>query len=132
MAGDWRRIELSRDQISAGELEKIREQFSVFSVTGATAADVAIFTRRTRSGGSEVYFSPAALPYAEFVFEHYPPCACNRPALLGTTLLVGIHSEVASLLGNSPDVQSLRRNAEQSPAVDVSFLQPDNPKAPGE
>lgn len=132
MAGDWRRIELSREQIRAGELEKIREQFSVLSITGATSAEVAIFTRRTKAGASDIYFSPAALPYAEFVFEHHPPCACNRPALLGTTLLVGLHSGVANLLGNSPDVQSLRKTAAQSPGVDVSFLHPDDTKASGD
>jgi hypothetical protein len=131
MARDWQRIELSREQIRAGELEQIRAQFSVFCMTGATTADVAIFTRRTKTGGSEVYFSPAALPYAEFVFERHPPCASNRPVLLGTTLLVGSHAAVANLLGKSSDVQSFRKTAEQSSAVDVSFLQPDNTKASG-
>jgi hypothetical protein len=129
MAGDWRRIELSREQIRAGELEKIRVQFSVFCMSGDTSADIAIFTRRTKSGSSEVYFSPAALPYAEFVFERHPPCASTRPALLGTTLLVGSHAEVAKLLGKSPDVQSFRKDAEQPSEVDVSFLQPGDSKA---
>jgi RND superfamily putative drug exporter len=36
MTGDWRRIELSREQIRAGELEKIRAQFSRFMMTNET------------------------------------------------------------------------------------------------
>jgi hypothetical protein len=131
MAGDWRRIELSREQIRAGELEKIRAQLSVYCMTGDTTADIAVFTRRTKTGGSDVYFSPAAQPYAEFVFERHPPCASNRPALLGTTLLVGIHAAVSNLLGNSSDVQSFRKTAEQASAVDLSFLQADTSKASG-
>ena len=131
MAGDWRRIELSREQIRAGELEKIRAQLSVYCMTGDTTADIAVFTRRTKSGGSDVYFSPATQPYAEFVFERHPPCASNRPALLGTTLLVGIHAAVSNLLGKSSDVQSFRKTTEQASTVDVSFLQADTSKTSG-
>ena len=131
MAGDWRRIELSREQIRAGELEKIRAQFTTFCMTGDSTADVAIFTRRTKTGASEVYFSPAAIPYAEFLFERHPPFASRPPALLGSTLLVGSHAAVAGLLGKSADVQSFRKNAEPAAAVDVSFLHPRVSIVPG-
>ena len=131
MARDWRRIELSCEQIRAGELEQIRAQFSVFCMTGATTADVAIFTRRTKTGGSEVYFSPAALPYAEFVFERHPPCASNRPVLLGTTLLVGRHAASQTCSASPRMCSRSARPPSNRPTVDVSFLQPDNTKASG-
>ncbi len=123
MAGDWRRIELSRDEIRAGELEKIRSQFSLFMMTNEPAGEIAVFTRRGKSGGCEVYFPPAALRFAEFVFERHPPGASRPPALLGTTLLAGSHDSVATLLGKSSDVQSYRKTAEPAGAVSVAFLQ---------
>ena len=49
MTGDWRRIELSREQIRAGELEKIRAQFSRFMMTNETAGEMALFTRRGKT-----------------------------------------------------------------------------------
>lgn len=128
MAADWRRIELSREEVRAGELEKIRAQFSLFMMTNEPTGEIAVFTRRGKSSGCEVYFPPAALRFAEFVFERHTPGASNRPALLGTTLLVGSHAAVANLLGKSSDVQSFRKNAEQSSDVDVAFLQPENPQ----
>ena len=97
MTADWQRIELSREQILAGELEKIRAQVSLFMMTRSAGSDVAIFTRRTRSGGCEVFFPPAALQLCEFVFERHPPQASRAPALLGTTLLLGSHDSVAEI-----------------------------------
>jgi hypothetical protein len=131
MAGDWRRIELSREQIRAGELETIRAQFSLFMMTNEPAGDIAVFTRRTKSGGCEVYFPPVALRYAEFVFERHTAYESRPPALLGTTLLVGSHAAVAILFGKSSDVKSFRKTAEQASNVDVAFLQPDKSKASG-
>ncbi len=122
MSGDWRRIELSRDAVRAGELEIIRAQFALYCMAGDTAADVAIFTRRNKAGGSDLYFSPAALRYAEFVFERHPPCASGQPALLGSTLLVGNHDAVAALLGKSSGVQSFRKQTEQKSELSVRFL----------
>jgi hypothetical protein len=126
MAGDWRRIELSRKQIGAGELEKIRAQLSLFMMTSESPGEFAIFTRRNKSGGCDVYFPPTALHLAEFVFERHAPLAGSAPALLGTTLLVGSHSSVAALLGKSPGVQSFRKAAAQSAGVNTNFLQPEN------
>ena len=83
MSVDWRRIELSREQIRAGELEKIRSQFSLFMMTNEPAGEIAVFTRRCKSGGCEVYFPPAALRFAEFVFERHAPGA-SRPPPAGT------------------------------------------------
>ena len=51
MTAEWRRIELSREEILAGELEKIRAQVSLFMMTCSAGSDVALFTRRTKSGG---------------------------------------------------------------------------------
>lgn len=130
MAGDWRRIELSREQIRAGNLETIRSEFSLFMMTNEATGSIAVFTRRARSGGCEVYFPPAALRFAEFVFERHPALPSSAPALLGTTLLVGSHDAVASLLGKFSDVRSIRKSAGPSSAVDVAFLQPDDAKEP--
>lgn len=128
MAGDWRLIELSREQVGAGELEKIRAQFSLFMMTSEPAGEIAVFTRRGRNGGCEVYFPPAALRLAEFVFERHAPLAARPPSLLGTTLLAGSQAAVATLLGKSSDVQSFRKAAGETPEVNVAFLQPENPE----
>ena len=77
---------------------------------------------RNKAGGSDLYFSPAALRYAEFVFERHPPCASGQPALLGSTLLVGNHDAVAALLGKSSGVQSFRKQTEQKSELSVRFL----------
>ena len=92
MTAEWRRIELSREQILAGELEKIRAQVSLFMMTCSAGSDVALFTRRTKSGGCEVFFPPAVLQLCEFVFDRHPPQVSRAPALLGTTLLLGSHA----------------------------------------
>jgi hypothetical protein len=128
MATDWRRIELSREQISAGELENIRAQFSLFMMTNEPAGDIAVFTRSGKLGSCEVYFPPVALRYAEFVFERHPPCASSSPALLGTTLLAGSHAAVASLLGKSYDVLSFRKMLEPAADVSSTFLQAAQPE----
>ncbi len=127
MTADWRRIELSREQILAGELEKIRAQVSLFMMTSDAGGDVAVFTRRTKSGGCEVFFPPAALQLSEFVFERHPPQSSRAPALLGTTLLLGNHTSVATLLGKSSGVQSFRKTIDA--AVSVEFLHPENAAA---
>lgn len=129
MAGDWRLIELSREQVLAGELEKIRAQFSLFMMTNEPAGEFAVFTRRGKSGSCEVYFPPAALRLAEFVFERHLPHASRAPALLGTTLLAGSQAAVATLLGKSSDVQSFRKAAGEPAEVSVAFLQADHPEA---
>ena len=124
MSADWRRIELSREQILAGELEKIRAQLSLFMMTSDAGNDVAVFSRRTKSGNCEVYFPPATLRFTEFVFERHTPQTSRAPALLGTTLLLGNQASVATLLGKSSDVQSFRKTIDA--AVNVEFLQSEN------
>jgi hypothetical protein len=127
MAGDWRLIELSREQVGAGELEKIRAQFSLFMMTSEPAGEIAVFTRRGKNGGCEVYFPPAALRFAEFVFERHAPLAARPPSLLGTTLLAGSQAAVATLLGKSPEVLSFRKAAGDAPKASVAFLQAGDP-----
>jgi hypothetical protein len=127
MTADWRRIELSREQILAGELEKVRAQLSLFMMTSDAGGDIAVFTRRTKNGACEVFFPPTALQLCEFVFERHPPQLSRAPALLGTTLLLGNHASVATLLGKSSDVQSFRKTIDA--AVSVDFLHQENTAA---
>jgi len=127
VTADWRRIELSRQQILAGGPEKIRAQVSLFMMTSDAGGDVAVFTRRTKSGGCAVFFPPAALQLSEFVFERHPPQTSRAPALLGTTLLLGSHDSVAALLGKSSGVQSFRKTIDA--AVSAEFPYPENTAA---
>ena len=129
MTAEWRRIELSREEILAGELEKIRAQVSLFMMTCSAGSDVALFTRRTKSGGCEVFFPPAVLQLCEFVFDRHPPQVSRAPALLGTTLLLGSHASVAVLLGKSSDVQSFRKAVDAATAVNAEFLHTENASA---
>ena len=128
MTGDWRRIELSREQIRAGELEKIRAQFSLFMMTNETAGEMALFTRRGKAGGCEVYFPPVVLPFTVFVFEHHTAHECRAPALLGTTLLAGSHDAVAALLGRFAEVITPRKTSVAPTVGDAGFLQPGVPE----
>jgi hypothetical protein len=127
MAADWSMIVLDPDAIAAGELEKIRAEFARFFLLHDPGPSVAVFTRRAKSGGCEVYFSPDCAAYSEFIFDRHPPERARAPALLGTTLLVGYPESVSRLLGKAPGVESfrdmLRRSlAEERAAEQASFL----------
>ena len=127
MSADWNMIELNSDAIAAGELEKIRAEVTRFFLMHDPGPSVAVFTRRTKSGGCDVFFSPGCETYAEFIFESHPPKRGRAPALLGTTLLVGYPESVSCLLGKAPGVESfrdmLRRSlAEERAASQTSLL----------
>jgi len=127
MAADWSMIALDPDAIAAGELEKIRAEFARFFLLRDPGPSLAVFTRRTKSGGCEVYFSPGCDTYTEFIFERHPAERTRAPALLGTTLLVGYPEAVSCLLGKAPGVESfrdmLRRSlAEERAAAQTSHL----------
>lgn len=106
MSADWRMIVLDSAQIAAGELENIRAEFTRYFLVRDLGTEIAVFTRRGKTGGCEIYFSPACEPYAEFLFERLPPQKSRAPALLGTTLLVGYPAAVSALLGKGSTVIS--------------------------
>ncbi len=127
MSADWSMIALDPDAIAAGELEKIRADFARFFLLHDPGASLAVFTRRAKAGGCDVYFSPGCDAYTEFIFERHHAERARTPALLGTTLLVGYPAAVSGLLGKAPGVQSfrdmLRRSlAEERAAAQTSFL----------
>ena len=114
MAADWSMITLAPAQIAAGELEKIRADFARFFLLHDPGSDMAVFSRRAKSGACEVYFSPACVAYTEFIFERHPAERARAPALLGTTLLVGYNAAVSRLLGKPREVESFREMLRQS------------------
>ncbi len=121
MAADWCMISLDADRIAAGELEKIRAEFALLFLLRDPGAGMAVFTRRAKSGACEVYFSPACMPYTEFIFDRHPAERTRAPGLLGTTLLVGYTSAVGNLLGKPREVASLRQMREQQlPAAKIA------------
>jgi hypothetical protein len=127
MAADWSMIALDPDAIAVGELEKIRAEFARYFLLHDPGPMLSVFTRRAKSGGCEVYFSPDCDAYTEFIFERYSRRQARAPALLGTTLLVGYPESVSRLLGKTPGVESfrdmLRRSlAEERAAEQTSFL----------
>lgn len=107
MADDWYMIELGAQQIRAGELERIRAEFSTFFLLREPGTNMAVFTRRARSGSCEVYFAPDCRRYTDFIFERHPAVRTRAPGLLGTTLLVGHPTAVSPLLGRLKRVISL-------------------------
>jgi hypothetical protein len=121
MAADWRMIALDAEQIAAGGLEKIRAEFALFFLLHDPGAGMAVFTRRAKSGACEVYFSPACVPYTEFIFERHDAERTRAPGLLGTTLLVGHASAVGNLLGKPREVASFRQMLQQQlPAARIA------------
>jgi hypothetical protein len=123
MPGHWYTIELGPAEITAGELEAIRAETARFFLLRELGDDAAVFTRRSRCGGCEIYFAPACAACAEFIFERHPPTRTAPPPLLGTTLLVGSLSAVGNLLGKltSGGVRSKRPPYEPVAAV-LQFL----------
>jgi hypothetical protein len=127
MAADWNTIELHPDAIAAGALENIRAEVTRFFLLHDPGPSLAVFTRRAKTGGCDVYFSPGCEAYAEFIFENHPPKLTRAPALLGTTLLVGYPESVSCLLGKASAVGSFRDMLRQSVAKEraathTSFL----------
>ena len=127
MAADWSKIALDPDAIAAGELEIIRAEFARFFLLHNPGPTLAVFTRRAKPGGCDVYFSPDCDGYAEFIFERHARERTRAPSLLGTTLLVGYPESVSRLLGKAPGVESfksmLRRSlAEERAAGQTAFL----------
>ena len=121
MAADWRMIELDAEEIAAGKLETIRAEFALFFLMRDPGAALAVFTRRAKSGACEVYFSPACVPYTEFIFERHHAETTRAPALLGTTLLVGYTSAVGNLLGKPKDISSFKQMLQQQlPAAQIA------------
>ncbi len=121
MAADWRMIALDAEEIAAGELENIRAEFALFFLLRDPGGGMAVFTRRAKSGACEVYFSPACVPYTEFIFERHQAKPTRSPGLLGTTLLVGYTAAVGNLLGKSREVASCRRIFQQQlPAAKIA------------
>ena len=114
MAADWSMLVLDPTQIAAGELEKIRADFARFFLSHDPGSSLAVFTRRTKTGGCEIYFSPGCEVYAEFLFERLPAQQTRAPALLGTTLLVGYPAAVSALLGKASTVESLATHSRQT------------------
>jgi hypothetical protein len=108
MAADWSKIALDPDAIAAGELEKIRGEFARFFLLHNPGPTLAVFSRRAKPSGCEVYFSPDCDAYAEFIFERHPRERTRAPSLLGTTLLVGYPESVSRLLGKTQSVVSFR------------------------
>ena len=99
MAANWRTIALDAEQIATGELETIRAELALYFLLHDPGDGMAVFTRRLKPGACKVYFSPACHAYTEFIFERHAARRATAPGLLGTTLLVGYPSAVASLLG---------------------------------
>src|ERR1700730_9309373 len=101
MTAEWSMITLAPAQIAAGELETIRADFARYFLARDPGPGMAVFTRRAKSGGGEVYFSPACAIYTEFIFERHQAQRTRPPLLLGTTLLVGYPAAVSCLLGKA-------------------------------
>ena len=124
MAIDWSMILLESGEIGAGGMEAIRADFARFFLLRDPGPDMAVFTRRAKSGACEVYFSPACAIYTEFIFERYPPRFCRAPALLGTTLLVGHTDAVGRLLGKARAVISFSAMSRQHVAAERKVIRP--------
>jgi hypothetical protein len=114
MAADWRMIVLDSKAIAAGELEKIRAEAARYFVSHDPGPGLAVFTRRAKAGGCEIYFSPGSEVYAEFILETHSAATTRAPALLGTTLLVGYPQAVGGLLGKASSVEALSATSRQS------------------
>lgn len=113
MVANWRMIALDAERIAAGELEKIRAELALYFLLHDPGDGMAVFTRRLKPGACEVYFSPACRAYTEFIFERHAARRATAPSLLGTTLLVGYPSAVASLLGRPRAIAAFRPSLRQ-------------------
>ena len=87
----WHRLTLSAEQLTAGGLERRREQFEkAFRVAGSPRT-VALFQKEGQGGGLELFITPDCAEHLAALLAEWDCSPCERPGMAGMELLVGFN-----------------------------------------
>lgn len=85
----WHKVSLTAEQIVNGEGYKLERAFeTIFTASGAPK-DMALFSRRSSSGGVDYYFSPDALQLSKKIVDEYRGVPCPKPSKDGIRFIIG-------------------------------------------
>lgn len=85
----WFRIQLTNDQVVAGEHMKIQDEFSAAWTAALAPKRAAMFGADHPAEDYFLYFSPEAASLAAALIQSRGGTSCQPPPQAGTSLLVG-------------------------------------------
>lgn len=94
---NWHHLSLTADEISAGKLASIRDDFTASFRSAGGPRVMALFQREAEEGGLDLYFTPDCNLHAWQLLERCGATPCLAPPLAGLELLVG-HNEITYYL----------------------------------
>ena len=90
MASTWFTIALSREQVEAGHLDRIRDAFAGLFVAAGSPHGRALFSLRANDGSEALYFHPSSVDLAKELLSDNGAVPCLPPLDEGQIeLLVG-------------------------------------------
>ncbi len=94
----WYRIQLTNDEVVAGEHMKIQDAFSALWTAALAPKGAAMFGAGHPAEDYFLYFSPDAASLAAALIHSRDGTSCQPPSRAGTSLLVGHHGAERDLL----------------------------------
>ena len=88
----WFKVSLTNDQVAAGELIKLKEDFMKLYIANNTPEGMALFSGKRERDNQliyPVYFTPVSLQFAQKLVSSYSGVPCEQPKKEGMSLLVG-------------------------------------------
>ena len=86
----WSLISLSRDEVSAGHVDRLQDAFAQVLVDVPGSSGAAMFGAARADGGEDLYFTPSATAIAEGLLKGNGAVPCPPPLNEGDmALLVG-------------------------------------------
>jgi hypothetical protein len=87
----WERITLTKEEIDAHIVDRIRDDFEGLCSRHGWPEDAALFINLLpdQTGANAIYFTPAAAEIAENIVERYSGIPCNPPPRVSVKLLSG-------------------------------------------
>ena len=106
MTGPWLRVDLSKQQVEEGAVDRIREECFRWYLAARTPAGAQLFSKpppahRSKNMAMELHFSPVMALICRDAIAAYHPVVANNSRIGDATLLVGENSGSVGPL--SPD-----------------------------
>jgi hypothetical protein len=93
----WHHLALSADQVCAGTLIRVVDEFTAAFRAAGGPRTMALFQRGADNGALDLFFTPDCAIHARRVMEGCGAAPCAAPPLAGLDLLVG-HNEITYYL----------------------------------
>ena len=94
----WHKIELSTDEVKAGEESRILKEFTDLFVAAGGPRDAAMLSSSLNSPGATIYLSPGAIRIAPTLVAAHAGLPCDCPSG-SVVLLLGHGNATEELLG---------------------------------